>query len=137
MNLLTSSDYPAIRAAIDISLDPEVLPDSIIDHPIYAPWADAEVCRRDPAWAGRDAAGQQKLVNAAIFLTAAVLAPAIPQVIQEQTTEHSYSRRSVDWSRLADELRARAEQEIAAVVETSAAIDRPTMFSVGTGRRGQ
>lgn len=137
MSLLTASEYPAIRAAIDVSLDATLLPDSVIALPIYAGAADTDVQSRDPLWASRTGTALQRLVNAAIYLAAASLCPAIPQIIQEQTTEHTYQRRSVDWTALAGELRGRAEAELAAVIESDAQIERPTMFTVGIGRRGR
>lgn len=138
MSLLSTSDFPAIRAALDVSLKTTGLPDAVIALPIYQGAAEAEVLAQDPVAESRTGAALQHVVNAAIFLTAAHLAPALPAITAETIGKVSYQR-DVDWAARAGELRSRADAELAAVLAPSTA-HRPTppsMFAVASGRRGQ
>jgi hypothetical protein len=141
MPLLTSLEYPSIRAAIDISLDATVLPDSIIGLPIYADAAEQDVLRRDPTAEDRTGVELQHVTNAAIYLCAALLVPAVPQISGETTSgQHSYTRKLVDVDDLAATLRARADAELAAVLTPStppSSASRPTLFGLASGRRGR
>ena len=71
MTILDYSHYPAIRAAIDTSLDSEALPDDVISLPIYAGAADAEVETRDPLWATRQGDPLVQLTNAETLIVPA------------------------------------------------------------------
>lgn len=137
MALLTTADYPAIRAALDVSLTARDLPDSVIGLAIYVGAAEAEVLVRDPVAASRIGAEKQHLVNAAVFLTAAYLAPALPALTKERFAEYSYEQ-EVDWLARAADLRRRFEAELAAVLapNDAATYSRPTMFTTAAGTRG-
>jgi len=137
MALLSAADYPAIRAAIDVSLTARVLPDSVIGLPIYVDAAEAEVLARDPLAESRTGAALQHVTNAAVLLTAALLAPALPGYTAEDFSEYSYQRKT-DWATRAAELRKRAEAELAAVLEPEnpTTASKPTMFTTAPGTRG-
>ena len=137
MALLSAADYPAIRAAIDVSLTARVLPDSVIGLPIYVDAAEAEVLARDPLAATRTGGELQHIQNAAVLLTAALLAPALPGYTAEDFSEYSYQRKT-DWATRAAELRKRAEAELAAVLEPEnpTTASKPTMFTTAPGTRG-
>lgn len=138
MPILTSADYPAIRAAIDTSLDTAALPDSTITLPIYLEAADLEVKRRDPNWASRIGDQATLLKHAAIYLTAALLVPAVPQIKRETFADHEYDRQLMTAADLVASLRARASASLDALSETTTAIPLPPkLFGVGRGRRGQ
>lgn len=138
MSLLHISDFPAIRAALDVSLKALALPDAVIALPIYQGAAEAEVLARDPLAESRTGAALQHVVNAAICLAAAYIAPAMPALTAEQIGQYRYQR-EVDWPARAAELRARADAELAAVLTPSTALRPapPSMFAVASGRRGQ
>lgn len=137
MALLSAADYPAIRAAIDVSLTARVLPDSVIGLPIYVDAAEAEILTRDPLAESRTGAALQHVTNAAVLLTAALLAPALPGYTAEDFSEYSYQRKT-DWATRAAELRKRAEAELAAVLEPEnpTTASKPTMFTTAPGTRG-
>lgn len=138
MSLLSASDYPAIRAALDVSLKATALPDAVIALPIYQGAAESEVLARDPEAENRSGAALQRVVNAAIFLTAAYLASALPTITAETVGRYSYQR-DTDWGARAAELRQRADAELAAVLTPDAAARPlpPGMFAVASGRRGR
>lgn len=139
MSLLTFADYPAVRAALDTELDETSLADKTIALDIYQGAADREVKGRDPAWATRTGESLLRLRAAAVYLTAARLAPAVVRVISMnvQSRDLSYSRPVFDPAEKAAELRALAEQELSAVLtpeeDTSG---KPIMFSLASARRG-
>lgn len=136
--LIDSTHHPAIRAALDVSLDTKTLPDATIALQIYLDAAEAEVIARDPLAASRTGDAETHIENAAIFLTAARLAPAIPQLVRVNRGSVGYQRMNVDWTQRAAELRQLADAEIAAVLTpTETAPGRPTMFSRASGTRGK
>ena len=138
MTILDASDYPAIRAAIDLSLDSTALPDDVIALPIYLLAADLEVKARDPLWATRADDELALLTNAAIYLTAARIAPAIPRLQGETFGDYRYQLQAVDWEARAAWLRNQAAEALdtyLAVGDTT--IDRPTRFAVARGCRGR
>jgi hypothetical protein len=136
MAFLTAAEYPSIRAALDVSLDADALPDDIIELPIYAGSAELEVYRRDPDLYSRTGVHKRRCVNAMIFLTAAYLAPAMPQITSETLGDVTYGFETINWMKLAGELRERADSEIAAVISTVNANSAPSMFGLATGGRG-
>jgi len=138
MAIVQPTDYGAVRAALDTSLDQAALPDATIGLPIFLDAADLEIKRRDPQWASRSGDAATHLKNAAISMTAALLAPAVPAVASERLGDYQYQRQAVDWTARAAELRQLAEQELNAYLETSTTTpDRPTMFAVASGTRGK
>lgn len=138
MALIDASHYPAVRAAIDISLDDKMLPDSIISLQIYRGSAETEVLDKDPNAATRTGDEQTHIQNATIYLTAARLAPAVPQLVDARDDQVSWKRKEADWDARADELRALAEAELNEVLQPAAeAPSRPTVFAAASGRRGR
>lgn len=137
--LVEPQEFNQIRAALDVTLSAADLPDSVIALPLYLGAADAEIKRRDPAWATRDESALALLRRAVIYLTAASLAPAVPELTQERYPEgYSYARAS-SYVKRGAELRQLAEQQIAIVLAPSAPaeLSMPTFFGAATGRRGQ
>jgi hypothetical protein len=131
MPLLSSGDYPAVRAAIDVSLDELSLPDSIVGLDIYAGTAERYIASRTTGTA-------EAAKAAAIYYLAALLAPSIPNITSERDEMGlRYERKPVDWAERSSQLQARAEEQIDLANEvTTLSGDRPTMFAVARGRRG-
>jgi hypothetical protein len=140
MAILTSAEYPAIRAAIDIKLDSTFLPDSIIALSIYAAAADQDVLARDPLAESRTGAALQHVKNAATYFCAARLISAIPQLTAEREGEQQYTRQSVNVAERAAELRGLAASELDAVLDPDpgdVTAQRPTFFARASGGRGR
>lgn len=138
MPILTAPDFPAVRAAIDLSLDATVVPDATIALPIFQGLAETQVLARDPLAAGRVDPDLTHIKNAAIYLTAALLVASLPQIIQEDfAKDYRYVKQPVDREALAALLRARADDEIDAVLDPNGlSSERPSMFALGHGTRG-
>lgn len=134
--LLTVADHDAIRGAIDARLGPRDLSDALLSSEIYRPAADAEVQRRDPAWAGRTGVARDALRRAAIYLCAAKLCPVAPVLTSETVSRWSGSREPIDLGARAMELRALAETELAGVLNADGAVAVPTIFIAAPGRWG-
>lgn len=137
--LLTASSYPAIRAAIDLALDSESLPDATIALPIFLDAADLVLKARDPQWATRTGDALTHLTNAAIYLTAARIAPAMVRLLGETySSGYRYQLAAVDWDARAAALNAAADGALDAVLDVgNATSDRPTRFALASGRRGR
>lgn len=136
--LLTSADYIAIRAAIDITLDSTMLPDATIALDLFIGAGMRDVLAVDTTAESRTGDELQHAKTAAILFTAARLIGALPQITSEESPEHSYKRQNVDTAARASELRGMASAELDAYLDPGdAASDRPTMFATGRGYRGR
>lgn len=136
--LLTSSDYPSVRAAIEIGLDSTTLPDSIIALDLYAPAGVRDVLLIDPTAESRVNPELQHAQTAAVLFTAARLVGSLAQIVKESFPDHSYERNRVDTSARAAELRALATAELDAYLDVGDVVStRPARFTVATGRRGR
>lgn len=130
LSLLDASSFAQIRAALDLSLDAASLPDDLIQQPIYGPAAEAEVLERDPNAAGylEGTAAKQRAINAAVFLTAAYLAPSLPAISQEKLGDWQMSQTPPDLTVLAASLRARAAREISLNVNGTTTAPLPAFW---------
>jgi len=140
MTILSSADYPAIRAALDVSLNAQQLTDATIGQDIFVGAAEAELLRRVPDAASRMGDDLKRVERALVWLTAALLAHSVVRItsMSVQTRDLSYSRQSFDPERKAAELRGRAEAEIVMLLTPGEATpSRPTMFTVAAGYRGR
>jgi hypothetical protein len=139
MALLHGGLYDAVRAALDTSLTEDDVSSTTIAHTVYGPAAEAEVLRRAPGADALPAATRELAVRAAVWLCAALLAPAVPQLLQERIGPDALQYAQIDWQARAALLRARADAEIAAVLNTqaSATYAMPTLFATAAGTRGR
>ena len=139
MAILSSADYPAIRAALDVSLTAQQLPDATIAQDIFEGAAEADVIKRVPTAESLTGNDLARVKRAAVWLTAAYLAPSVVRLtsLSVQTRDLSYSRQTFDPDEKAAELRARAEREFGMLLAPAAVTpSRPTMFTTVGGRRG-
>jgi hypothetical protein len=116
MAFLTVAEFPAVRAAIDISLDASALPDEVVGLPTYAGEAERWVLAADPASVlyapGTDQYDAAKA--AAIFACAAMLAQAVPILTGETWGQaYRYTRKDVDLATLEAALWDRARTALA------------------------
>jgi len=136
--LLTTAEYPAIRAAIDVSLDAGMLPDPIIDLDIYAGAAVRDVLAIDSSAESRTGGELAHAQNAAVYFAAARIIGALPQITRETRDTHSYQRAEVKAAERAAELRSLASAELDAYLATDATTDDiPTLFTTAPGYRGR
>jgi hypothetical protein len=128
---LDASECDEVRAAIDVSLDANTLPDSIINMAIYAGAALRFVVART---LNSDEFARQAL----LFVTAANCMPAIPKIVSETIAGGSYSRQSEDWVKREAWLRTEADASIAqsellnaTITVTSTVTDTEMPFEFG------
>lgn len=113
MALLTSADYPEIRDAIDVSLDSDSLPDSVIGRSIYVGRAEAYI-------ASRTTDTDDSAKRACIYYTAYLLVKleAIPALKSEDYgVGGNYSREPFNAVRKAAALLEQVEEELGETVE--------------------
>ena len=140
MPILTSANYPAVRAAIDISLNPSVVPDATLDLPIYRDAAEAEITDRlgTTAYDDLTAPQQAAVTRAAIYLCAALLMPAVPQLLDKQLGDARVRRKDFDVVATVQRLRDLAADELAFVPgDTAPPSAIPTMFTLAPGGRAR
>lgn len=137
--LLPSDNYPAVRAAIDITLDTAALPDSIIALDIYGGSAVRDVLAIDPTAASRSGDQLLHAQAAAVYFCAARLVGALPVLTQERNfAGDEYRRQAIDADARARDLLSLASAELDSYLEpTPATSDMPTMFAAGCGQRGR
>ena len=137
MGLLTADEYDAIRGALDVTLDADAIPDSVIEQLPFGPAAELWVLTQDPQAAGRTGTDRTHVLTALICYAAALIAPAVPNILSETQGSYAYSRAAVDWQERARELKGRASAAIAAVLTPGQTAARyPTMFTRAPGGRG-
>ena len=140
MAILTSADWPAVRAAIDTALDTNMLQDPVIALNIYSGAADQDVLSRDPDAESRTGEDENRVQRAAVFFCAARLIPVVIRVLTLSTTTRDlrYSRLVADPETRANELRGLATDEINEILNPGAeAESMPRMFTKVTGTRGK
>ncbi len=140
MAILTADDYPAIRAALDVGLNAQQLPDATIAQGIFLEAAEAELVKQVPTAASLTGDDLKRVKRALVWLTAAYLAHSVVRLtsLSVQTRDLSYSRQTFDPDEKAAELRARAQGEIDMLLTpTESAARRPTAFTLAAGRRGR
>ena len=136
MALLTSANWPEVRAALDVSLTTRQLPDAVIAYDLYSGRAMRRVLEQAPTAESMTGDSLLRCKNAAIFYTAAFLAPAIPNITRKNIGDVDQSF-DIDWEARAATLLAAAAAELAEVLtpsETAPAM--PRMFAVASGYRG-
>lgn len=132
----------AVRKALDVSIEPSTLPDTTIQLGIYLGAAEAELLDRVDDADDSEHPDRPRVLRALTYLTAELLAPAVFPVtsLSAQTHDLSYSRQVFNPEKKAAELRARAEKEIARLLEpgnTDAGVIMPIFFSTAPGYRGR
>ncbi len=139
MAILTSVDYPAIRAALDTELTAQQLTDAAIEQDIFLGAAEAQLLARVPTAASMTGEDGKRVKRALIWLTAAMLAHSVVRVttMSIQTRDMSYSRQTFDPDEKAAELRRRAEVEIGALLEPAETRTRAPVFTLAPGSRGR
>ncbi len=147
MTLIDAADYEAVRKAIEISLDEDDLPGSVIGLPIYQGEAEREVLGLVPTaqtevdgTAGVPTASGQLIKLATVYLTAARLAPRVESIKSVKYPDYAEDRTVVDRDTQVAQLRTMAFSLIDTVlgITPSAALvsNVPIMFSKARGGRG-
>lgn len=136
---LTNLDYPEVRAAIQMGLGSSKVTDDVIAMSIFQGDAEDEVKRRIPTWETK--LGDDRIRRAAIFLTAARIAPRMTEIIQADAINEaaSWRKNATDWGAVAADLQKRADDLIGQVIaEDVTTTPRPfTFFTVASGTRGK
>ena len=139
--ILTSTEYLAVLAALDTKLTTSDVPNSLLALPIYHDAAVDDVLEIYPeAESEADTDNQAKITRAAIFFCAARLAPAVVRLtsVNIATRDGSYSRQVFDPEKRAAELRAEAEELLNDIVEPEEETsNQPIMFTTVGGNRGR
>lgn len=123
-----------VRAALDTTLDSDMLPDATIGMGIYADAAIAWVLTQDASAESRTGDDLKRVQRATVYYCAALLAPSLPQIVDAKDERLSRRLQERDMAALAGRLHQLANYEIGQVVSKTA---RPTFFTVASGTRGK
>jgi hypothetical protein len=129
--LFDATEYPQVRALLDITLKVEQLPDEIIALDAFHGDAERDVLTRVPDAESRTGTQLRRLVHAALLLCAANLAPALPRLLRDKFADQEIQLAPVDMAKRALALQAQAYDEIAAVLNedgTEQTVEIPTLF---------
>jgi len=134
--LLNRSEFEAVRAAIDVSLSDDILPDEQIELDIFQGAGERELLVLVPTAADLVDI-DPRIRSAAILFVAARICPRVPDIVREAFGQQSYQRSARDMNALAAKLRNEAlaiANQIAGVVDPAEAA-MPTFFTVASARR--
>jgi hypothetical protein len=138
--VLTEDAYPEVRAALDVNLEEDRLPDSVIQMGPYQGMAEREAIARIPGWATLDEPFAENFRVAVILKTAARIAPAMPSITREDRLAFSYTRQGVDWVARAAQLNQQADVLFDTINPTPSpttdTIRAQVIFSKASSRRG-
>ncbi len=140
MAIIESGDYPSIRAAIDLELDTNSLPDAKIALDIFSGAADQDVLERDPDAESRTGEDANRVTRAAIFFCAARLVPVVMRTVSLSATTRdlSYTRKMSEIDARVNELKGQAVAEIDEVLDPdNDTASMPRMFTYASGDRGR
>lgn len=88
LQLLTSADYPAIRAAIRSDVGVSDLPDALIGYAIGPATSQVAALDKSAPWPDGSAEAQRDH-DAAVLYAAAILAGSLPQIVSEKFEDYS------------------------------------------------
>ena len=112
MAILSSADYPQVRAIIDPSLDENTLPDSILSMDIYQGRAESEVKSMDPDAETRTGEDLNKIKRAVILLMASYYLESLPDKTASKIETMSFS----SWHKRLETRIAQMRSQAAALV---------------------
>lgn len=139
--ILTDQDYREVRAALDVTLEEERLPDEVISMGAYQGAAERDVAARVPQWQTLDDDDRERVRVATILKTAARIAPAMPSITREERLAFVFTQAAVDWVARAAQLNGQADALINELDPTPEAPNDADgfarlIFNVATSRRG-
>lgn len=125
---IVSGDYPSIRAAIDISLDANSLPDAVIALEVYATAAEQWIASQTTE------AGSEAHLGAVLYC-AYLIAPQVPALIRERMAGGEFWQQAFNYTDIAGGLLQRAYYQVALAkaLELPDEVQslQPTMFALG------
>jgi hypothetical protein len=138
---ITPAEFPAVRAALDISLDAANLPDAVIALPQYAGQAELWVAANDPNAIIYFPGSEEHIRTtiAAIYACAAYIVPALPNITGETYGDAlRYTREKTDMHGLEASLWARARASLPSLATSMATNGHaPARFVFTLASRGQ
>jgi predicted nucleic acid-binding protein len=141
VSLIGVGEYPAVRAALDVSLTAAALPDATIALDIFQGAAEREVLDRYPDASSQTGETLLSVIRAAVYLTAANLVGSMRTETETEVDDLRVRYAPVDSAKRYGELRAKAELELAALAPTASAEETSarmfTFFGAAPGYRGR
>lgn len=123
-SILPEANYNDVRAAIDVTLTANDLPDSTIGADVYRGAAEDDVLNRVSDAASKTGNDLKRVQRAAVMFCAARLIPAVVQITSLSTTvrDMSISRPAWNAENRAAELRKAANQQLDEISNVDTAV---------------
>lgn len=140
MSALFTADSPGqVRAALDLRLTEDNLPDEIIEQPIFVDEATEAVLIADPdASSYTDpSTALDRVRRATTYLTAALIAPVLPNLTQLALGDTRFNWEAWDGAARAAQLRGLAAAALALNTEADGQVPFMTQFQTAPGFRGR
>lgn len=113
MAIVTTTEYPAVRAAIHYRLKAKDLPDATIGLPIFVPESELDLLALLPDAESFTGTKLSRAKNVVIYWTAARLIPSVPQVTAQSFLGDREQFQTIDWEKHIEYLLRRADQNLA------------------------
>jgi hypothetical protein len=130
-----------VRKALDVSLTETSLPDEVILTPIYAGAARRAVLAADSTVEAINPLVEpdrwRSALAATAFLTAAKIAPSLPQIVERVVGDNRLRREKWDVDAAVKRLNAAAAIEIASLTDAESSSTRIAHFWTVAGGRGR
>lgn len=138
MAILDPADYDAVRAALDVDLTADGLPDATIEQDVFLGRAEREIERRlGVTYLSLSAADKVFARAATVLWAASLIAISLPILIQEAIEGVDARMNRLGPKELSEALRAEALTELAQVSVTVSASSTPFFFARVPGTRGR
>lgn len=140
LSIIDAGSYDQIRAAVDLALDANVLPDATIDQGGFAVAAEQEVIEREALVlptainAAEQALHRQQAV---IYLAAARIAQVLPALTEQVLGDSRFSRTGFNSEKRHAQLRLLAERELTLYLDPTKQVHIQQQMWLVKGRRGQ
>jgi hypothetical protein len=131
VGILSQADWPEVRAQINVGLTAAQLPDDTIEMDAFVGRAEREVVATDPQAPSRTGAEAAAVRLASIYLTAALLVPAVPNIVRQQWPDISYQMENLSIADKVADLRHQAALQLESYLEagTEPVPRIPTIFT--------
>lgn len=140
MSSLSTADTPGeVRNALDLRLTVDNLPDEVIQQPIFRLEAEEAVLAADPAALTYTdpSTALDRVRRATTYLTAALIAPVLPNLTQLQLGDTRFSWEAWDGAARAAQLRSLAAAALALNTEADGQVPFMEQFQTAPGFRGR
>lgn len=136
-DILTSDDYDMVRAAIEVTLDADDLPDHVIAMDIYLGQAELDIKSKVENWSSLVGDELVRLRNATVYQTALLLVDAVRLPLSKKVDDVTFRWSDRDDDELKNKLRGRVDDELDELLDPAYSEANLLIFDIASGQRGR